>query len=81
MRKKYTMISDIFYNLEKIGYKGSGLFSRKTYLLEEKLGERLIKIGKAKPYEPKRFITVTDPYGKTSTLSWGDYLKRKKMMI
>jgi len=71
-RKKYTMV------LDTMGPHGGSLFSNKSYLLEESFGESLVSRGRARHYEPKRFVNVLTPEGIRLNLSWGEYMKRRK---
>ncbi len=72
MRKKYTMI------LDTPGPRGGGLFSPQTYTLNEEFGEKLVREGRAVPYKPKKYVKIIGADGKEITITWGEYLKKKK---
>ena len=71
-RRKYLIL------LDTEGERGGLLFSRRVYTLNQKFGDKLVKKGRAEPHEIKKFVTIKTASGKTKTLSWGDYLRRRR---
>ena len=61
--------------LDTAGPRGGGLFSGKTYTVNDLFGQSLIDKGRAVIAEPQRYVRWTSEKGKTKVLSWGDYLK------
>ena len=64
--------------LDTKGQKGGALYSRRNYCINEKYAKKLIEEGRAVLYEPMKFVTVHTAEGENITMSWGEYLKRKK---
>lgn len=59
--------------------RGRWWFSGQTRILSEAEARPYVESGKAREYiaEPKKFVNFTDADGMKTTMSWGDYLKRR----
>lgn len=74
---KITMLFDM--TIAGKTYKGRRVFSGNSYEVIDKVGQQLIDERKAIPYKPKKHVKITRADGKVEEISWGEYLKEKRM--